>query len=182
MKGKNVFSRMPIRPLLALAFILSTGLSLLVGPSSVEAQLGSSQTCNAMIKDYVNWARSSNNMVDSQFSGIAVKTRNPNARHEFGFGRWGFARLDVQGDNLHGYYQEYFSDRTNGRQPFDRQETDWLEVWITPNNGVIMKLLSWNDTVVRLSDLSCTANGFIMGRWPGATEQIVTIALVKTYR
>ncbi|GAB4579145.1 MAG: hypothetical protein Fur0022_18830 [Anaerolineales bacterium] len=74
-------------------------------------------------------------MVDSQWSGLKVKTLDPNARHQFGYGWWGFARLDAKGNSLQDFYQDYFSDRVQKGQPFmalpglTGREPEILRVW-----------------------------------------------------
>ncbi|MEM7134600.1 MAG: hypothetical protein AAF702_50515 [Chloroflexota bacterium] len=168
---------------LIFTIVLSLALTpFLLGPFTAKAQVGSAKNCRKMIAEHVEWAKRGNGMVDSQLVSIAIKNRNPNIRLKFGFGRWGFARLGTQGDSLHGFYQEYFSDRTKGRQPFYWKSDDWLEATISPKNGVTIKLLSWGNATAKLRNLSCTNDGFIIGRWPGRWDQVVTIALVKTYR
>lgn len=187
MKSKQYFfSKTSVRTiLLTSVFIMSALFSpFLMKPTPVEAQPATPGTCEVMIADYVSWAQKSyNNMVDSQISGLAVKTRDPNARLNFGFGRWGYARLEAKGSSLSGSYQEFFSDRMNGqRQPFDWKATDWMSVTISPNGGVTLKLDSWGGSTIKVQNMSCTPDGFIVGRIPGSWNTIITISLVKTYR
>lgn len=137
--------------------------------------------CDAMIGDYINWAKQPGHMVDSQGVGLAVKTRDPNARHEHKFGEWMYARLDVRGNTLHGYYQQYFSDRMDGRQPFDKDADDWLEVTMSPGDGITIKLLSWGGGVTKLTNVYCSSDGFMVARLPGQWEHALMFVLVKTY-
>lgn len=186
MNGKNFFfSKTTVSTLLLTSvFILGAVFGpFFMKPASVEAQVGSSGTCTTMIKNYVSWAQKSpNNMVDSHISSLEIKTRDPNARNNFGFGRWGYARLDAKGNSLSGSYQEFFSDRKNGRQPFSQKATDWTGVSISPSSGVTLKLDSWGGTKIKVQDMSCTTDGFIVGRLAGNWNNVVTISLVKTYR
>ncbi|NUM43836.1 MAG: hypothetical protein HUU38_03950 [Anaerolineales bacterium] len=164
---------------LVLAVVILTVFTFPTAPAAA-APTGLSSTCKNVIQDYVNWAKNGDNMVDMQWSGLNVKTTDPNARHEFGYGRWGFARLEDSGNTLHGFIQEYFSDRTKGQQKFYYKSYDWTEISISPKNGVTLHLYSWGNGEVKVTDLSCSSDGFIMFRWPG-TMQMITIVLVKTY-
>ncbi len=142
-----------------------------------------SQSCANMIQGYVDWAnKSANNMVDVQLVGVSVQTRDPNARHRFGFGRWAFARMEAKGNGIEGVLQEYFSDRMDGQQPFARKKTDLTRIHISPKDGVTLTLLSWGNGKAEFRDFSCPRDGFIVITAPDGWETVYTIALVKTYR
>ncbi len=142
-----------------------------------------SQSCANMIQEYVDWARKSpNNMVDIQWGGLSIKSRDPNVRNGFGFGRWAPARMEAKGNGIEGVLQEYFSDRMDGQQPFARKKTDWTRINISAKDGVTLTLLSWGNGTVQYRDFSCPRDGFIVITVPDGWETVYTIALVKTYR
>ncbi len=187
MKGKQViFSKATLKTLvLTSVFILSAVFGpLFLQSKPVEAQADLSGTCKAMISDYASWAQKSpNNVVDSQMSGLSIKTRNPNAQLNFGFGRWAFARLEANGDGLSGNYNVLFSDRMNGnKQHFYWKKADMTGVTISPTSGVTLKLYSWGGNTLKLNDLTCTQDGFIIGHHQGNFDDLIIISLVKTYR
>lgn len=185
MKDRQIiFSKTMLKTLVLTGiFILSTVFGpLFLQAKPVEAQVVTSPACKAMITDYAKWAQNSpNNVIDSQVSGLAIKNRDPNARLNSTYGRWGYARLYALGNALNGSYLEYFSDRMNGKdQRFYWKNSDSMSVNISPTSGVTLKLDSWGGTTFKLQNMLCSQDGFIVGRL-GNSSTIITISLVKSY-
>lgn len=164
---------------IAVVIIGSSILLTLPRVSSVSAKDNAqvSRACADMIQSYVGWAqKSSRNIVRAELVVPTVKSRDPAASAMFT--GWAHGRMEAKGDGIEAVFQEYFSDRTDGYQPFARKKTDWLGVNISARTGVTLML---GDGKATYTDLTCPRDGFIVFKSPTpGWEAVYTIALVKT--
>ena len=138
-----------------------------------------SKSCADMIQGYVNWAQKSpKNLVYGELVVTSVKSRTPDSPAVFT--GWAPGRMEAKGDGIDGVFQEYFSDRTDGRQPFAHKKSEFVGVNISSSAGVTLTLHSWGNGKATYTDLTCPRDGFIMFKSPTpGWEAVYMIALVK---